>query len=70
MSDRDETFTEASDGCSLQSDPISRFIKNIHVLLDSKKKFFKQKKAKKKSLERISSETFWNLIARPSFKKD
>ena len=29
MSDLDETFTEASDRCSLQSDTISRFIKNV-----------------------------------------
>ena len=38
MSDLDETFTDTSDGCSLPSDTISRFIRNVHVLLDSGKR--------------------------------
>ena len=33
MSDLDETFTEASDGYSLQSDAISRVIRNVQFLL-------------------------------------
>ena len=37
MSDLDETFTEASDGCYVQYNTISRSIKNFYVLLDSKK---------------------------------
>jgi len=38
MSDLDETFTGTSDGYSLPSDTISRSIRNVHVLLDSKKR--------------------------------
>ena len=33
MSDLDETFTEASDGYSLQSDAISWVIRNVQFLL-------------------------------------
>ena len=38
MSDLDETFTDTSDGCFLPSDTISRSIRNVHVLLDSRKR--------------------------------
>ena len=38
MSDLDETFTETSDGCPLPSDTISRSIRNVYVLLDSRKR--------------------------------
>ena len=38
MSNLDETFTEASKGCPLLSDTISRSNRNLHVLLDSRKK--------------------------------
>ena len=38
MSDLDETFTETSDGCSLPSDTISRSIRNVYVLPDSRKR--------------------------------
>ena len=38
MSDLDKTFTEGSDVCYLQSGAISKFIENVHVLLDSKKR--------------------------------
>ena len=37
MSDLDQSFTDTSDGCSFPSDTISRFIRNVHVLLDSRK---------------------------------
>ena len=38
MSDLDKTFTDTSDGCSLPSDTISRSIRNVYVLLDSRKR--------------------------------
>ena len=38
MSDVAENFTDTSDGCSLPSDTISRSIRNVHVLLDSRKR--------------------------------
>ena len=38
MSDYYETFTDSSDGCSLLSDPISRSIRNNHLLLDFRKR--------------------------------
>ena len=44
MSDLDETFTDTSDECSLQSDTISRSIWNIHVLLESRKRHGGQEK--------------------------
>ena len=37
MSDLDQSFTDTSDGCSFPSNTISRFIRNVHVLLDSRK---------------------------------
>jgi len=38
MSDLDETFTDTLDGCPLPSDTISSSIKNVLVLLDSRKR--------------------------------
>ena len=38
LSDLDESFTDASDGCYLPSDSISRSIRNRNVLQDSRKK--------------------------------
>ena len=38
MSDLDETFTDTLDRCSLQYDTISRSIRNVHVLLYSRKR--------------------------------
>ena len=38
MMDLDETFIEASEGRSLSSDTNSRFIRNLHVLQDSRKR--------------------------------
>ena len=38
MSDLDKTFTDTYDGCSLASDTISKSIRNVHVLLDSRKR--------------------------------
>ena len=38
MSDLYETFTDTSDGCSLLSDTISRSIRKVHVLLESRKR--------------------------------
>ena len=38
MSDLDDTFTQTSDECFLPSDTISRSIRNIHVLLESRKR--------------------------------
>ena len=38
MLDLDKTFTEASEGWSLSSDTTSRFIRNLHVLHDSRKR--------------------------------
>ena len=38
ISDLDETFTDTSNGCSLSSVTISRSIRNVHVLLDSRKR--------------------------------
>ena len=38
MVNLDENFTEASNDCSLLSDTITRFIRNIHVLQDSRKR--------------------------------
>ena len=38
MSDLDETFTDTTDECSLPYDTISGSIRNIHVLLESRKK--------------------------------
>ena len=38
MSNLDETFTEVSKWCPLLSDTISRFIRNLHVLQDSRKR--------------------------------
>ena len=40
--DIDETFSEASDGCSLPSDTISSFVRNLYVLLDSRKRLNEQ----------------------------
>ena len=44
MSDHYETFTDSSDGCSLLSDPISRSIRNNHLLLDFRKRLGGQEK--------------------------
>ena len=41
MSDLDETFTDTSDECFLPSDTISRSIRNVHVLQDSRKNHVK-----------------------------
>ena len=38
VSDLDETFTDTLDGCSLPSTTIFRFIRNVHVLLESRKR--------------------------------
>ena len=38
MVNLDENFTESSKDCSLLSDTISRFIRNLHVLQDSRKR--------------------------------
>ena len=38
MADLDETLKEASYGCSLPSDTISRLMRNVHILLDSRKR--------------------------------
>ena len=38
MFNPDETFTEVSKWCPLLSDTISRFIRNLHVLQDSRKR--------------------------------
>ena len=38
MSDFDETFTKAFDGCSLPSGTTSKFIRNVQVFLDSRKR--------------------------------
>ena len=38
MSDFDETFIDTLDGCSLSYDTISRSIRNVHDLLDSRKR--------------------------------
>ena len=38
----DKTFTEASDRCSIPYNTTSRSIRNVHVLLNSKKRFGRQ----------------------------
>ena len=45
ISDLDETFKDTSDGCSLPSATISKSIRNVHVLLESRKRLGGQEKS-------------------------